>query len=222
MSIVQRHNGLSTERILREHRANIGVVPTRETAQSKPSSRAHLYVICAHSTGLIKVGRSGDPKKRFAAIRTASGIRMSLVRILRNRGEEELAVHAALHKHRRLGEWFQDTQELRDDLCRMLGVRIEFGIRSPDAKPQRKPDRKSTFEGLGEEILGRKWTPAERAAFDAREDACRGVCSVADANMLLDAAGLSRLRLKESDYWGYRAPAQTPAAPLDVNVEMTR
>lgn len=97
----------------------------QKVTQEKRKAGAHLYVIRSES-GVIKIGRSNTPRKRMADLQAANGHKLKLVKVLRDRGSEEAAIHAAVQQWRRNGEWFHDTFECRDILRAALGVEIRF------------------------------------------------------------------------------------------------
>jgi hypothetical protein len=94
-------------------------------AQKRAQRQAHLYVIRSEA-GMVKIGRSNTPRKRRADLQCASPHKLVLVKILRNRGGEERAVHAILAKWRCEGEWFREDQEFRDAIQTALCVDIRF------------------------------------------------------------------------------------------------
>src|SRR5579859_2718013 len=94
-------------------------------AQKGAQSGSHLYVI-ESEVGLVKIGRSNDPRKRCAALQTASGMTLRIAKILKDRGHEERAIHLILKAHRKNGEWFHDTGEFRGDLYLAIGESSNF------------------------------------------------------------------------------------------------
>lgn len=110
-----------SERTAREHEKNARPASAHDTAQKA----AHLYVL-ASETGLVKIGRSRAPMKRKWGLESNSGLRLSLVRILRGEGHRERTVLKALVKHRHQGEWFKDSPEFRMAATQALGVDLKF------------------------------------------------------------------------------------------------
>ena len=86
-----------------------------------------LYVFQA-SDGRIKIGRSGNPRKRRLALQTAVGRKLITVMVLPGRGADETAVHQALSRHRLIGEWFTNTKASRRDIAAALNVDVAFPV----------------------------------------------------------------------------------------------
>lgn len=165
----------------------------------------HLYVMQAAS-GLIKIGRSYDPKQRRREIENASGHRVLLLLILPNRGNEEAAIHAKLAPHRGIGEWFAGTHEAMRDICVALGVVVKFRFSgaSPAAlvRVARQATGAATREhratnaaviGLAADILGHPWPPEWDEAIDAEEDMLDGWRSIDEVNAIRKRVGLPPL-----------------------------
>lgn len=70
----------------------------------------HTYVIEGVGTGLVKIGKTGDIKKRLAAMRTGSPTELRLVAWLA--GDIESSLHTMLAAHRVHGEWFTYVPEV--------------------------------------------------------------------------------------------------------------
>lgn len=86
---------------------------------------AHLYVMQA-TDGRIKIGRSQNPDRRLLALQSAAGIKLHLIAVFEGRGDEELAVHAALKEHRGVGEWFSASKASREAVRALLGPSVKF------------------------------------------------------------------------------------------------
>lgn len=127
------------ERELREHDTNTHTSLTQKLTQEKPSRGQHLYVL-QDATGRIKIGRSGDPKKRCRDLQNASGRKINVVLILPNRGVDEQDVHAALTQYRGYGEWFANSDACRKAIAAALGAEIKWRMPSEQhvAEWQRK------------------------------------------------------------------------------------
>lgn len=134
-------------------------------------THTHLYVIESDG-GLVKIGRSGNPKRRCAALQAASGLRLRLVRVFAGRGMEERAFHDHLKAHRRSGEWFNDTAAFRADLFELTGKRCGFSHPYVASRGPAPTGPKSTFDGLGAEIAAEQ---AAQVAERRRRKAARGV-----------------------------------------------
>ena len=101
---------------------------------NSPQGGAHLYVICSDAL-MVKIGRSNAPRERLASLQGNTGHKLTLVKILRNRGAEERTVHAAVKRFQMRGEWFRDVANFRRDLCSVLGVTINFRGNCPEDLP---------------------------------------------------------------------------------------
>lgn len=66
-----------------------------------------IYFIEAVGMGLIKIGYTIDPAKRFLSMLTVSPAPLSLLGSISGGPQKELEIHAALDEHRLHGEWFK-------------------------------------------------------------------------------------------------------------------
>lgn len=98
----------------------------RDMSRVTPNG-AHLYVM-RNSAGLIKVGRSNNPKQRRRELELSSGQSVTLLLALENRGEDERAIHADLRSHRKHGEWFRPSKAFRLALCGFLRCDLQFPL----------------------------------------------------------------------------------------------
>lgn len=88
----------------------------------------HLYVLQS-ANNLIKVGRSGSPRKRVQAFQSQFCVSVRLIKVYRDRGHEEQAVLAAMQPHQAFGEWFHDTPEARAALAAAIAAEVPFQVR---------------------------------------------------------------------------------------------
>jgi hypothetical protein len=84
------------------------------------------HLKCGPEGGGSVRASSNDPRSRLATFRTASGFKMTLVKVYPERGHEERTIHRRLARHRLGGEWFRDTNEFRSDLSEALGTKVTF------------------------------------------------------------------------------------------------
>ena len=71
----------------------------------------HLYIIQMDMTGVIKIGRSSDVKRRQAEIQTSCPYQVRTILILENQGHLEHQLHKRLRRFRTrryAGEWFSE------------------------------------------------------------------------------------------------------------------
>lgn len=76
------------------------------TRRRRPSEV--VYFIRADESGLIKIGRARDVRKRFSALQTGSAERLTLLGVIRDRDAEWLErwLHSEFAHARVRGEWF--------------------------------------------------------------------------------------------------------------------
>ena len=69
-------------------------------------TRGYIYFIQADN-GLIKIGFSGDPKRRLKGLKTMCPIGLELLAVFEGSTGEEEKLHERFKKHRVHGEWFK-------------------------------------------------------------------------------------------------------------------
>lgn len=81
-----------------------------------------LYFIQERSTGMIKIGRSKDPKRRLKTLQTGNANELRLVCYLEGLGWRERDLHEALKKWRTSGEWFEYdcTGSIPDEIYELI------------------------------------------------------------------------------------------------------
>ena len=88
----------------------------------------HLYIMQAHGTGHVKVGRSDDPDRRLRQIHTGCPSIVRLVLTLPDQGHIEGYLHKRMYHRKvrsnRSGEWFEEgaLAELPDSIYELLPV----------------------------------------------------------------------------------------------------
>ena len=65
-----------------------------------------LYFIQSDLTGMIKIGRSKNPKKRLLQLQTGNPNKLRLVAFFKGMGWQEKILHERLSFYRLEGEWF--------------------------------------------------------------------------------------------------------------------
>lgn len=78
----------------------------------KNFSNQHLYFFYSPTTETYKIGKSKNPESRLKAMFTA-GIKAEIVCVLKNCGDLELELHERFKESRGIGEWFNETSELK-------------------------------------------------------------------------------------------------------------
>lgn len=83
---------------------------------------SHVYFIESETTGLIKIGRSVNPSSRFNAIRTMSPDKLVLLGSVPEAVCSESELHKRFAKHRKHGEWFESSPEIRELIEEILSA----------------------------------------------------------------------------------------------------
>jgi T5orf172 domain len=71
------------------------------------SKKSYVYIILAHETNTVKIGQSGNPKKRLATLQTASPNKLEIVGVITGSMQTEEWLHGLFRQYRRQGEWFE-------------------------------------------------------------------------------------------------------------------
>tara|TARA_B100000212_G_scaffold112375_1_gene83699 strand:+ start:551 stop:871 length:321 start_codon:yes stop_codon:yes gene_type:complete len=74
--------------------------------KNKSTKKDHLYFIQSDVTGMIKIGRSKDPKRRLKQLQTGNPNVLKLIAQFDNYGWREKIIHESLNKWSEEGEWF--------------------------------------------------------------------------------------------------------------------
>lgn len=82
----------------------------RTTAIASKKCITKTYFIKDPSTGLIKIGRSINPKERLSSIQCGSGVKLELMAVIGKDVERKL--HKRFAEYRQVGEWFEDRDGL--------------------------------------------------------------------------------------------------------------
>lgn len=77
----------------------------------------HLYFIAEVPGGCVKIGRAKDPADRLRKMQVGNSRKLELLSIIRNAGWLEAFWHECFRSHRVRGEWFRDSQELREAIA---------------------------------------------------------------------------------------------------------
>ena len=81
-----------------------------------PSDRT-VYFMLSSSTGLVKIGSSGDPDRRLRDLQMASGERISLLTTEPGGEAHEKALHRRFKASRVRGEWFRHSEAIRTHIA---------------------------------------------------------------------------------------------------------
>ena len=73
-----------------------------------------VYFIQARNGGPVKIGYSGNPKKRLYDLSVASFEPLRLVAVVPGDRRDEREVHEQLDHLRIRGEWFRPSEEMRE------------------------------------------------------------------------------------------------------------
>ena len=74
--------------------------------------KTFTYFIQVAEGGLIKIGRTDDPYKRFRHIQTCSPVKLTVLRLVNGDREHETLVHRLFRNNRVRGEWFDPVPAL--------------------------------------------------------------------------------------------------------------
>lgn len=116
---IEKENGLLGQIIETINWSRIGQVAEDATKHENPTppkepAKSWVYFIESKESGLIKIGRSINPDKRFNTIRTMSPDELMFLGTI----PEEVVTECQLHKKfshlRKHGEWFEGESELRN------------------------------------------------------------------------------------------------------------
>lgn len=79
-----------------------------------------IYFLEAPTISRLKIGRTGDLKKRLEIIRTACPVDTKLFGVMRNYPYEsnvlEMSIHRYFRNRRQKGEWFDYDQSILDEI----------------------------------------------------------------------------------------------------------
>jgi len=95
--------------------------PLRALRQREPRAE-WCYLIRHPSTGLLKVGKSVHVERRVRTLSLQGGAEMDLLGTIPNSGDVERSLHAQFRADRVIGEWFNDSEDLR----------AAFGVEAPE------------------------------------------------------------------------------------------
>lgn len=86
----------------------------RQRSQDRPRP-TFVYFILATVSGMIKIGRADDPKRRFCVLQTGSAEVLELLGTVPDTsgGLLEKTLHRRFRKLRVRGEWFRDDPAIR-------------------------------------------------------------------------------------------------------------
>jgi len=85
---------------------------SRRLGSAEYENCCRIYFIEAVGMGLIKIGYTIDPAKRFMTMLTMSPAPLSLLGSISGGPQKETEIHAQLEPHRLHGEWFKATPEV--------------------------------------------------------------------------------------------------------------
>jgi hypothetical protein len=117
----------------------------------------HLYVIGeGGGCGIVKIGRSSDPRIRLSSVQTGNPKRMQLLLVVPGAGEHEKALHDKFSVRHIGGEWFNFAEDdpvaaVQDALDEILRPKPKPKPRSviPRAKAPTGPPRQTACKEAG-------------------------------------------------------------------------
>ena len=104
--------------------------PVRLTLEEKRrlyvvhASLTKVYFIEGEGSGLVKIGKTGNVKRRLRALQTSSPVSLNLLMTIEYDDDLESRIHNKLSAHRAHGEWFRISDEVREFMisCRDKGL----------------------------------------------------------------------------------------------------
>lgn len=85
---------------------------SRRLGKAEYENCCRIYFIEAVGMGLVKIGYTIDPAKRFMSMLTMSPAPLSLLGSITGGPEKEAEIHGKLAPHRLHGEWFKMVPEV--------------------------------------------------------------------------------------------------------------
>ncbi len=79
----------------------------------KPWTKNKVYFIRADN-GLIKIGKSNNPKERLKALQAGSPLKLRIVKTIPGGMNLEQKLHKYFDHLRQYGEWFKPNKELKE------------------------------------------------------------------------------------------------------------
>lgn len=79
---------------------------------SKDRKKCYVYFLEAKEVGLIKIGSTILPHKRFDELQTLSPVKLSCIKVIETTRKAERVLHSRFKHLRHHGEWFTATSEL--------------------------------------------------------------------------------------------------------------
>jgi len=85
-----------------------------------------LYIMQAHGSGAIKIGRTNDVGRRLSELQTSNPAEIRILIVLEGQGNRERSLHRRLVDHRLRGEWFsyEGLAELPDDIYELMDIEM--------------------------------------------------------------------------------------------------
>lgn len=78
----------------------------------KKNTKIYVYLMRSNLTGYLKIGISGNPKKRKRTLETAQGGKIDIINMFLGDQEIESLLHKRFSKYREEGEWFQYNENI--------------------------------------------------------------------------------------------------------------
>jgi hypothetical protein len=95
----------------------------RRNAPATPAKTGTVYLLYNAEGRRWKIGwTGGDPERRRRAIESAAGTEVQLVATMPGTRTDEGAIHFLLASERLVGEWFRDSEKVRQWIARQTEV----------------------------------------------------------------------------------------------------
>lgn len=85
----------------------------KSKSRKRSKLKSYVYFIKADNTGLVKIGKSVNPKNRLKELQTGSANKLNIIKTIDGGVYLEQAIHAYFAHLRKHGEWFKPDTEMR-------------------------------------------------------------------------------------------------------------
>ncbi len=92
-----------------------------------PKARAktgYIYFVQANTGGPFKIGWAKDPAVRLTALQAAHPYQLAVRAMVRGTRKDETRLHHKLQASRLQGEWFEDTEQVREVVKSVLRTEV--------------------------------------------------------------------------------------------------
>lgn len=151
-----------------------------------------VYFIQRGEAGPIKIGHSGNPKARLAALKTASDQPLRMIGVMDGDKPDERRLHLRFADARLEGEWFSPTEEL---VAYALSV---GGVSESPVSADERPDWEIGLEMARERFADNPVALLKHFAAELPPSAFNRIIAFATAKMGNDAMQLLLTKMEEA------------------------